>query len=278
MKIILDSDMLLFRVTSATEVEMELEADVWIRHSELPEAREAYWTAVDQWCDIYGCTLDDVVHCFTDRSTFRKRLDPGYKANRKGKPKPLGYGALKNQLLQEAGAWLHREIEADDLIGIFATMPDLQKEGVVIASGDKDLLQIAGEHIWFDTGKEPDEEPGLYVAYRDGCVIKTNTTQHAERFTYQQYLSGDSTDGIPGCPGLGAVGAKRIAKDLPITEPVDCWETIVRTYEEAQRKKKLDLYNAPQFATQQARLVRILRHGEYDFITHEVSLWNPPTR
>lgn len=279
MKILLDSDMLLFRTTSATEVEVELEAEVWVRHSELPLAREMYWEACEAWCELLGCSLDDVLHCFTDKSNFRKDIvDPGYKANRKGKPKPIGYMVLKQQLLEEGGAWLHSMIEADDMIGILATMPELMDEGVVIASGDKDLMQLPGKHIWFRSGKDEEPEDGLCIDSDDNWTIKTNNTEHAQRFTYQQYLTGDATDGVPGCPGVGAVNAKRIVDGFDLNDPVGCWEEIVRTYEEAQRKKKLDLYNAREYATQQARLVRILRNGEYDFTTHKVQLWNPPTR
>ncbi len=272
MKILLDADMLLFRTTSATEVEVEIDDEVWVRHSELPEAREMYWDTCQAWCDLLECRLDDVLHCFTDKSTFRKEVDPGYKANRRGKAKPTGYRALKNQLLEEGGAWLHRKIEADDLIGIFATMPEMVEEGVVIASGDKDLLQIPGQHLWFRPEKEPEPEDGLYISCDDSWIIKTNTTEHAQRFTYQQYLTGDATDGVPGCPGVGAVGAQRIVKDFDLSKPVDCWEAIVRTYE-----TKGKVVNASDYATQQARLVKILQYGDYNFTTHEVKLWNPPT-
>jgi DNA polymerase-1 len=278
MKILLDSDMLLFRTTSATEVEVELDDEVWVRHSELPQAREMYWETCQAWCELLGCSLDDVLHCFTDKSNFRKDVvDPNYKANRKSKPKPIGYRALKNQLLEESGAWLHRMIEADDLIGIFATMPEMEAEGMVIASGDKDLMQLAGKHIWFRSEKDPEPEDGLHISCDDSWVMKTNTKEHAQRFTYQQYLTGDATDGVPGCPGVGAVNAKRIVDGFDLSDPVGCWEAIVRTYEAAQRKKNLALYDAHEYATQQARLVRILRNGEYDFMTHEVQLWNPPT-
>ena len=275
---LLDGDMLLMRAATATEVEVQLGDDVWTRHSELPQAREMYWQQVEAWCDQFEITLDDVWHCFTEASAFRKEIYPGYKANRKNKPKPIGYKQLKAEIMGEPNAFCFHQIEADDLIGIFATMPEAKDERVVIAARDKDLMQIPGIHVWMDEGQDVEDQDGLVVQRVNGTVIQTNSPEHAERFTYQQYLSGDSTDGIPGCPGLGPVGAARLAKEFDITQPVDCWEAVVRAYEKAQSKKKLDLYNAPEYATQQARLARILRHGEYDFNTHKVTLWNPPTR
>ena len=278
MRILLDADMLLFRVAAASEVEVQLGHDVWTRHSELPEARQLYWQQVESWCAEFGVVLDDVWHCFTEASAFRKELHPGYKADRVGKPKPIGYKQLKAELMAEPTAFCFHQIEADDLLGIFATMPEAQDDPVVIASGDKDLMQIPGIHVWIDNPKkEIADEDGLVVQRINGNIIKTNTAEHAERFTYQQYLSGDSTDGIPGCPGLGPIGAAKLVKEFDLTQPVDCWEAVVRAYEKAQSKKKLDLYNASEYATQQARLTRILRHGDYDFNTHKVTLWNPPT-
>lgn len=273
-KILLDADMLLFRATAATEIEVQLSEDVWTRHSELPEAREYYWDTVRRWAELFAVGLDDVIHCFTDRSAFRRELFPAYKQARKGTPKPIGYKALRSEVLTEEAAFMYHQIEADDLLGLFATMLD----DVVIASGDKDLMQVPGVHVWLEPEKEPEPEEGLTVAYVDGNIIKTNTEEHAERFTYQQYLQGDSTDGVPGCVGIGEVRAKRIVDGFDIGKPVDCWEAIVRTYEEAWSKARLNLCDAPSFALQQARLVRVLRKGEYDFASHTVNLWNPPMR
>lgn len=272
MRILLDADMLLFRCVSATEVEVQLDDDVWTRHSELPTAREMYWDQVTLWVDLFGCSLADVWHCFTDRSAWRRDLFPEYKANRKGVAKPIGFKALKSELLGEDTAFMFERIEADDLMGIFATMPEVEEDPVVIASGDKDLMQVAGIHVWMDSGKVVEEEEGLDVSYSSGSIIKANTVEHAERFTYQQYLSGDSTDGIPGCPTIGDKRARDIVATFDINKPLDCWEEIVRTYE-----KKGKVEQPSETATRQAQLIRVLRHGEYDFNTHKVHPWNPPT-
>jgi DNA polymerase-1 len=268
--LLLDGDMLLMRAATATEVEVQLDEDVWTRHSQLPEARQLYWKQVEDWCDQFSIGLDSVLHCFTDTSTFRRELYPAYKQNRKSKPKPIGYKQLRSEILSEATAYMFSQIEADDLMGIFATMPEMAGDSVVMATGDKDLMQIPGVHVWIHNGKEPDPEEGVTISYVNDSIIKTNTSEHAERFTYEQYLSGDATDGVPGCPGLGPVGARRAAKKFDITKPVDCWEAIVRTYE-----TKGEMEDARQYALTQARLVRILRAGEYDFATHTVNLWTP---
>jgi len=252
MILLLDGDMLLFKAMASTEVEVELAPDVWTRHSEIPAAREKYWQQLILWCDQLGASLDDVWHCFTDRSAFRRDLDPNYKHNRKGKAKPIGYARMRAELMQEDKAFMFEQVEADDLLGIFGTM-DLGDE-VVLLTGDKDLMQIPGKHLWID-----------------GEIIE-QTHEAAERFTYQQILTGDATDGVKGCPGIGAVKAGRIVDSLNLNEPVDCWKEIIRTYETVGK-----VSDPSAFATQQARLVRILRNGDYNFRTHTVNLWNPPT-
>ena len=271
MRLFIDSDMLLFRATSATEVEVQLGEDSWARHSELPLAREFYWGHVNRWMELFDVAPEGVVHCFTDKSEFRRNLMPDYKGSRRGKPKPIGYKQLRAEILGEDNAFIFSQIEADDVIGILATTPGVADDGYVIASGDKDLRQIPGMHIWISTGKIPSDE-GLQAVVEGDYTLLYVSKDYAERFTYQQYLSGDPTDSIAGCPGVGEVNARRIAAGLNLDAPVDCWEAVVRTYEQ---KGKVE--QPSETALLQARLIRILRHGEYDFDTHQVKLWNPPT-
>jgi DNA polymerase-1 len=252
MKLLLDADMLLFRACSSAAVIAELDDDVWVNWVDGAKARAAYWEYVATLSTVSGVAIEDAVHCFTSRSQFRRDLFPAYKASRKGE-KPWNYKALLQEILQgEQYAYQMDQIEADDLLGIFAGM--FRDEGYVIASGDKDLNQIPGHHVWLD--KE--------LTYIDDDA--------AQRFFYAQVLTGDSVDGIPGCPSVGEKTAEPIIKDLNIDDPVECWETIVSVY---AKKGKVD--RPREHATTQARLVRILRAGDYDFSTHQVKLWTPPT-
>lgn len=253
---VLDADMLLFRGMSRSEVEVELAPFVWTRHSDIPSALTFYWDNVHQWCEDLNINPDKVAHCFTHKSAWRRRIYPNYKASRKDKPKPIGYGAARTELMQLPNSFCFNEIEADDLLSIFARIPGNACQ-TIVASGDKDLDQVPGWHVWLD--KEP-----WHV-----------TDEDAERFTYQQYLSGDSTDGIPGCKGVGATTAPRLVKDFDLKDPVGCWEAVVRTY---QKKGEMDYAQAHEYALTQARLVRVLRYGEYDFNNFAVKPWTPPTR
>ena len=249
--LLIDSDALLFTVLSATQHEQMVndEGDT-ILASDICEARESYWGQVREWQNQFRVTKDETFHLFSDKSLWRRSIYPDYKKSRAGLRKPLCYSDLKREILTENNAFCYSQIEADDLIGIFATI-DLD-EVSIIASVDKDLNQIPGWHVWI--GKEP--------------TLISNA--EAERFTYQQYLQGDHTDGIPGCPGIGPKRAAEKVATFDLSDEVGCWEEIVRTYEKA----KVDL--PEEFALLQARLVRIMRWGEYNTTTHQVIPWNPP--
>jgi DNA polymerase-1 len=253
MKLLLDADMLLYPLMAAAEVEVELAPDEWTRYCDLREPRIAYWDQIYAWCHEFNCSPDDVVHCFTDESAFRREIFPEYKANRKSKPKPIGFRAMQREIITSgATAYQFKMVEADDLMGMMATSPPFINDGFIILSGDKDMKQIPGFHAWLNTE--------LY------CI----DNETADRHFWQQALIGDATDGIPGCPTVGEKTAEKIVQGFDLEDTLGCWQEVVSVY---AKKGKVD--GPEQYALTQARLVRILRHGDYNFQTHEVTLWNP---
>ena len=160
MKLLLDADMLLMRCLTmrGVEREVELSPDMWARWADISKARNRYWEEIDRWCEHFATDRRWVLHCFTEGSTFRKRIDPNYKACRKDKPKPIGFWKLKQDILSindepdqlNGQAFMQDEVEADDLLGIFATQLKQWKETYAVLSGDKDLKQIPGRRMWID--------------------------------------------------------------------------------------------------------------------------------
>ena len=266
---------------AAYEVELELEADMWVRWADLGVVREEFWGLIDEWQEAFDA---DYRLCWTGSSAFRKRIAPDYKANRSSRPKPIGYKALKNELLTYPKTYGHDEIEADDWLGILAGACRKAGEMAIVVSGDKDLDQVPGRHYW-PWGVKKKESEGLGVLEWDNELLPiedrkaiqwTVGQDYSEKHFYQQVLIGDSTDNIPGCPGVGAVGATKIVSKFDTAEPVECWQEIVWAYEKAFTKKG-DVRKPEVVALQQAQLVRILRHGEYNAETRTVDLWTPPT-
>ena len=104
-----------------------------------------------------------------------------YKGNRKYGDKPIIFPAIKEYLRQHWGCTSIPELEADDLVSIYAN------ENTVICSPDKDVLY---------------QNPGKHYNYGKAEFVEVNETQ-ALTFLWKQMLMGDSTDGIQGIPKIG---------------------------------------------------------------------------
>ena len=277
--LLIDADMLLFRTMAANEVVTDLGNEVWVAWAELNTVRQEFWQTIDGWLEHWPGA--DYRLCWTGPSAFRKRLAPDYKANRLIHRKPIAYAVMKRELLDEPTSFQHDEIEADDWLGILAGALREAGEEPIVVSGDKDLDQVPGRH-WWPAGVKREEGHGLDVlewvpGLKSDKAIEWITDEiYSEKFFYQQVLIGDSTDNIPGCPGIGKVTAKKIVDNFNTAEPVECWQEIVGQFEKALKKKD-DLREPATVALEQARLVRILRHGEYNAKTSTVDLWTPPT-
>lgn len=130
--------------------------------------------------------------------TFRHEIYPAYKGNRDAAPEDLVeqipymhrvVEVLRIPLLVQAGA------EADDIIGTLAAHAEAEDFEVVLVTADKDFAQLVSENvrIW-DPMK--DEEMGP-------AEIEAKWGVPPEKFVDIQALMGDSTDNIPGVPGIG---------------------------------------------------------------------------
>jgi hypothetical protein len=112
-----------------------------------------------------------------------------YKGNRDPSHKPVHLEGVREWALKYLAAEVVDGAEADDGVAILAT----SNPESVIVSNDKDFKQIPGWHYNFVTGEMfnvTEREAGLYF--------------------FQQLLTGDPTDNIPGIEGLGEVGASKI--------------------------------------------------------------------
>jgi len=127
----------------------------------------------------------------TGENNFRYKLYPEYKANRIGRPKPRFLEDCKEHLIKYWNAELTDGWEADDALGIAQTEAIAAESPSIICSIDKDLKQIPGLH-WNFVKKEEEN-----ISEFEGM----------RRF-YTQVLTGDSTDNVPGLPGIGPVKAK----------------------------------------------------------------------
>ena len=238
MSLLIDADYIVYKCCAANETEIDWGDEVIVVSSRFSEAynmveRELFKIATDLGC------FDDSILFFTDSINFRKRIDPAYKGHRNRK-KPCGYRRVINKLKEEYNVVVIPELEADDAIGIHATM----HPGSIICSPDKDMRQI----------------PGDLYDLSDGVV--TITKEEGERWHYVQTLAGDQTDGYSGVPGFGIKRAVAFFEENGYS-----WSSVV----EAFKSKELD----ESVALQNARLAKILQCTDYDFDTQSVKLWTP---
>ena len=241
--ILVDADALVFEVTAACQEEFEWSPDVWTYNCDTAEAKRKFIDRLDTIVKRVTTLLKQKEHkiimCFSDSINFRKQVYPQYKANRVGKRKPLGYLAVKQWVSQEYETKVFPECEGDDALGILHT----SLGNTVICSIDKDMLTLGG----------------LYYDYGHDELHRTTSEDGFYRHMLQT-LTGDVTDGYPGCPGIGKVTAAKILDK-------ECsWQTIVKTYE----SKGL----TEDDALIQARVAKILTSDLWSSDSG-VKLWNP---
>lgn len=243
-KLLIDGDVLAFGVAAGCEVNIRWDDGIW--STQLDE-RTAFVQAdqrIKDWRSILKA--DSILIAFSDpRENWRKSVLPTYKQNRKG-TKPLGWAPLREYLMETYPNKVLPTLEADDVLGLEATKKKAQKQ--IIVSIDKDLKTIPG-YLW-----NPDK-PELGV--------QEFSKEEADYNHLKQALTGDSTDGYTGCPGVGPKTAAKILDG--VSNP---WKEVVEVYEKAGLSE--------DFALEQARVARILRHREYDYKKGKVRLWQPP--
>lgn len=145
-----------------------------------------------------------------------------YKGNRDPSNRPIHYAAIREYM---TGTHLARVIEgweADDEISIQARIHESRGDSYIVASIDKDLDQITGEH--YDYGK--------HVAY-------SVHAEDADDWFWQQVLSGDPGDNVPGCFRIGPDRAAGIVADARVAGMDDAaiWRHVIIQYGLSQSKK-----------------------------------------
>ena len=136
--------------------------------------------------------------------TFRHKMFDAYKGTRKPMPEELREQVplIKEALTAMDIPTLTLEgFEADDILGTVAKR--CQKEGidVAIVSGDRDLLQLADEHIKIRIPKTSRGTTEIHDYYPEDVKREYQVTP--QEFIDVKALMGDSSDNIPGVPSIG---------------------------------------------------------------------------
>jgi DNA polymerase-1 len=243
--LLIDGDILAYKHAAGSEVATDWGDDIWTLHTDVKQAIQQMEINLKEWVSILKA--DKTIIALSSKENFRRRIDETYKASRKKSRKPIGLPSLKKHLEKEFNAVIVDELEADDILGIWATDPEYCKGyRKIIISSDKDMKTLPCD-LWNPNHTELG-------------VVKV-TLEKADYYHLYQTLVGDSTDGYAGCPTIGPTRASRLLDE-------DCsWKTVVAAFEQQGLKE--------EDALQQARLAKILRNENYNWEDKTINHWIP---
>jgi DNA polymerase-1 len=197
--------------------------------------------------------------------TFRSDLFDGYKANRPEPPEDLipQFPLVRDAVRAFNVSCIEKEgYEADDLIATYALQALEAGADVTIVSSDKDLMQIVQPGIrMYDTMKNKSIE-------REQVIEKFGVPP--EKVIEVQALIGDSSDNVPGVPGIGVKTAA-----LLINEYGDLETLLARAEEIKQQKRRENLFEFADQARLSKTLVTLDDHVPLDVALAETAVQQP---
>ncbi|HUD21021.1 MAG TPA: DNA polymerase I [Candidatus Saccharimonadales bacterium] len=144
-----------------------------------------------------------VVACFdAGKITFRNDIYKEYKAQRKETDSELAAQfPLVKKLVEAMGVPVYAEkgLEADDLIGSLTQVAKKKNIKVTIVTGDNDALQLVGDGVCVYSLRRGVTDTWEY----DRAAVKEKLGVYPEQIVDYKALAGDSSDNIPGAPGIG---------------------------------------------------------------------------
>jgi DNA polymerase-1 len=200
--------------------------------------------------------------------TFRNKLYPDYKAHRPPAPDDLmpqfalireAVRAFDLPCLEQGG------FEADDLIATYAREAGERGATATIVSSDKDLMQLVTDKVtMYDTMK--DRRIGIAEVIEKFGVPP-------EKVVEVQALAGDSTDNVPGVPGIGVKTAAQL-----IVEYGDLETLLKRAGEIKQPKRREALIENAEKARISRQLVLLDDKVKLDVPLDELAVHEPDAR
>src|SRR6476469_2899939 len=200
--------------------------------------------------------------------TFRNKIYPDYKAHRPPAPDDLiqqfalireAVRAFDLPCLEQVG------YEADDLIATYVRIACERSASATIVSSDKDLMQLVTDCVtMYDTMK--DRRIGIPEVIEKFGVPP-------EKVVEVQALAGDSTDNVPGVPGIGVKTAAQL-----IVEYGDLEQLLFRAGEIKQPKRRETLIEHAEAARISKKLVTLDDHVKLEVPLDDLAVHEPDAR
>jgi DNA polymerase-1 len=183
------------------------------------------------------------------QKTFRHERDETYKATRKPMPDELRpqFERVK-ELLEKFGVPMYSlpGYEADDVIGALSRQADAAGLEAIIVSGDLDPLQLVTPNIKLFTTRMGFQNTVVY----DEARIKERYGLKPTQMIDYKALKGDTTDNIPGVPGVGEkTAAKLIAENGNIEGVYADLSRFTPKLRESLAANKDQVFNSREMAT-----------------------------
>ena len=182
--------------------------------------------------------------------TFRHKMFDAYKGTRSPMDDALRQQVpLMKEMLTAMGVRIveMEGYEADDILGTIAGMGEREGMDVSVVSGDRDLLQLATEHVRIRIPKT--KKTGTEIEDYLAADVKARYMVTPKEFIDVKALMGDTADNIPGVPGIGEKTAtaliekygniEAIHEDAANVKPPRASKNIVEFWDQAVLSKEL---------------------------------------
>lgn len=149
--------------------------------------------------------------------TFRHKMYDGYKANRKGMPEDLAQQLpyMKKIITAMGITIIEKEgFEADDIIGTVSAACADKKIPCTVSTGDRDSFQLVNDYVTVRLAKTKGD------IYYTPDVIMEEYGVTPKQMIEVKALMGDSSDNIPGVPGIGEKTALSLIKEFASVDGV----------------------------------------------------------
>ena len=202
--------------------------------------------------------------------TFRHEIYQDYKGTRKPMPQELREQVpVMKQMLQAMGICIVEKagLEADDILGTIAKRAEREGMEVALVSGDRDLLQIATEHIKIRIPKTKGGKTEIEDYYSKDVEVKYQV--NPVQFIDLKALMGDTSDNIPGVPKVG----EKTATELMVQ--FGSLENIYAHVEEISKKAiRESLIQNKELADLSKTLATINTDGDIDYHFEDAKVGN----
>src|SRR5581483_5318233 len=200
--------------------------------------------------------------------TFRNKIYPDYKAHRPPAPDDLipQFALIRDAVRAFDLPCLEQDgFEADDLIATYARLATERGATTTIVSSDKDLMQLVTDKVvMYDTMK--DRRIGIAEVIEKFGVPPAKVVE-------VQALAGDSTDNVPGVPGIGVKTAAQL-----IIEYGDLEQLLFRATEIKQPKRREALLENAEKARISRQLVLLDDKVELETPLDDLAVHEPDAR